>query len=66
MTTTRIHQSQRYTPSLVDRIEDGDSFAARLIRGFVSGRDLEATLRFAVAASALRQTLKLVFQKESS
>ena len=37
---------------LVDRIEGGDSFAAVLIQRFVNGRDLEATQKFAVAASA--------------
>ena len=45
-------QSQRYTVRVVDRIGGGDSFAAGLIHGFVSGRDLESTLKFAVAASA--------------
>ena len=50
-------QSQRYTVRLVDRIGGGDSFAAGLIHGFLHGRDLETTLRFAVAASALKQTI---------
>jgi len=56
MTTHSFLQSQRYTPRVVDRIGGGDSFAAGLIHGFVSGRDLEATRQVAVAASALRQT----------
>jgi 2-dehydro-3-deoxygluconokinase len=50
-------QSQRYTVRLVDRIGGGDSFAAGLIYGFVTGRDSESSLRFAVAASALKQTI---------
>ena len=50
-------QSQRYIVRLVDRIGGGDSFAAGLIHGLVGGRDLEATLKFAVAASALKQTI---------
>jgi 2-dehydro-3-deoxygluconokinase len=50
-------QSQRYTVRLVDRIGGGDSFAAGLIHGLVTGRDLESSLRFAVAASALKQTI---------
>ncbi len=54
--TSTFPQSQRDTVRLVDRIGGGDSFAAGLIHGFVSGRDLEATLKSAVAASALRQT----------
>jgi 2-dehydro-3-deoxygluconokinase len=56
--STRVcHQSQRYVVRLVDRIGGGDSFAAGLIYGFVSGRDRESALRFAVAASALKQTI---------
>jgi 2-dehydro-3-deoxygluconokinase len=58
-------QSQRYTVRLVDRIGGGDSFAAGLIHGFLSGRDLEATLRFAVAASALKQTIPGDFNQVS-
>jgi 2-dehydro-3-deoxygluconokinase len=58
-------QSQRYTVRLVDRIGGGDSFAAGLIHGFVGGRDLEATLKFAVAASALKQTIPGDFNQVS-
>jgi 2-dehydro-3-deoxygluconokinase len=50
-------QSQRYVVRLVDRIGGGDSFAAGLIHGLVTGRDGETSLRFAVAASALKQTI---------
>ena len=60
-----FHQSQRYTVRVVDRIGGGDSFAAGLIYGFVSGRDLEATLKFAVAASALKQTIPGDFNQVS-
>jgi len=49
--------SQRYDVRLVDRIGGGDSFAAGLIYGLLSGRGPEASLRFAVAASALKQTI---------
>ena len=63
--TTSFLQSQRYTVRVVDRIGGGDSFAAGLIHGFVSGRDLEATLRFAVAASALKQTIPGDFNQVS-
>jgi 2-dehydro-3-deoxygluconokinase len=52
-----FHQSQRYTVRLVDRIGGGDSFAAGLIFGLLSGRGDEASLQFAVAASALKQTI---------
>lgn len=50
-------QSQRYRISLVDRIGGGDSFAAGLIFGLITGRGSEGALRFAVAASALKQTI---------
>ena len=63
--TRNFHQSQRYIVRLVDRIGGGDSFAAGLIHGLVSGRDLEATLKFAVAASALKQTIPGDFNQVS-
>jgi 2-dehydro-3-deoxygluconokinase len=52
-----FHVSQQYSVRLVDRIGGGDSFAAGLIFGQVTGRGVEASLRFAVAASALKQTI---------
>ena len=52
-----MHQSQRYVVRLVDRIGGGDSFAAGLIYATLDGRPLDAALRFAVAASALKQTI---------
>ncbi len=56
-TTGTLHRSQRYDVRLVDRIGGGDSFAGGLIYGLVTGRGPEASLRFAVAASALKQTI---------
>jgi 2-dehydro-3-deoxygluconokinase len=50
-------RSQHYDVRLVDRIGGGDSFAAGLIFGLVTGRSPEAALRFGVAASALKQTI---------
>ncbi len=52
-----FYESQRYDVRLIDRIGGGDSFAAGLIYGLVTGRTPEAALRFAVAASALKQTI---------
>lgn len=52
-----LHHSQHYDVRLVDRIGGGDSFAAGLIYGLVTGRSHEESLRFAVAASALKQTI---------
>ena len=56
-TTKTMHRSQRYEVRLVDRIGGGDSFAAGLIYGLVCGRPPQEALRFAVAASALKQTI---------
>jgi 2-dehydro-3-deoxygluconokinase len=56
-TTGTMHRSQRYDIRIVDRIGGGDSFAAGLIYGLVTGRQPEAALRFAVAASALKHTI---------
>lgn len=53
----QFHRSQRYDVRLVDRIGGGDSFAGGLIYGLVSGRSPADSLRFAVAASALKQTI---------
>jgi 2-dehydro-3-deoxygluconokinase len=64
-----VHQqffhSQRYDVRIVDRIGGGDSFAAGLIYGLLTGRDPEAALRFAVAASALKQTIPGDFNRVS-
>ncbi len=53
----QFHQSQRYDVRLVDRIGGGDSFAAGLIYGLIAHRSPAESLRFAVAASALKQTI---------
>jgi 2-dehydro-3-deoxygluconokinase len=53
----RFLQSQRFDVRLVDRVGGGDSFAGGLIYGLLAGRTSEDALRFAVAASALKQTI---------
>ena len=60
-----LHESQRYTVRLVDRIGGGDSFAAGLIYGLVTGRPDADALRFGVAASALKQTIPGDFNRVS-
>jgi 2-dehydro-3-deoxygluconokinase len=52
-----FHQSQRYDITVIDRLGAGDSFAAGLICGLITGRPADAALRFAVAASALKHTI---------
>jgi 2-dehydro-3-deoxygluconokinase len=63
--TGSFFHSQRYDVRVVDRIGGGDSFAAGLIYGLVNGRDPESSLRFAVAASALKQTILGDFNRVS-
>jgi 2-dehydro-3-deoxygluconokinase len=61
----QFHQSQTYTIRVVDRIGGGDSFAAGLIYGLVTGRAPEPSLRFAVAASALKHSIPGDFNRVS-
>jgi 2-dehydro-3-deoxygluconokinase len=63
--TGTMQRSQRYDVRLVDRIGGGDSFAAGLIYGLVTGRSPQDTLRFAVAASAIKQTIPGDFNRVS-
>jgi 2-dehydro-3-deoxygluconokinase len=60
-----FHQSRRYDVRLVDRIGGGDSFAAGLIHALLAGRDSGEALEFAVAASALKQTIPGDFNRVS-
>lgn len=60
-----LHRGPRYVIRLVDRIGGGDSFAAGLIYAFVVGQSPERALAFAVAASALKQTIPGDFNRVS-
>ena len=64
--TGGVHESQRYDVVLVDRIGGGDSFAAGLIHGLLEGWDLGRAVRFAVAASAMKQTIPGDFNRVSA
>jgi 2-dehydro-3-deoxygluconokinase len=61
----RFHRSQHYDIAIIDRLGGGDSFAAGLIYGLVTGRTADASLRFAVAASALKHTIPGDFNRVS-
>ena len=54
---TNFLESRKYSIRVVDRIGGGDSFAAGLIFGVVSGRSPQDALEFAVAASCLKHTI---------
>ncbi|MPY88471.1 MAG: sugar kinase [Luteitalea sp.] len=60
-----FHHSQRYDVRLVDRIGGGDSFAGALGYGLLAGKIPAEALRFAVAASALKQTIPGDFNRVS-
>jgi 2-dehydro-3-deoxygluconokinase len=53
----RVHLSRRYEVRIVDRVGGGDSFAAGLIYGLATGKDAQAALEFAVAASCLKHSV---------
>lgn len=53
-----FYQSRKYDLRIVDRVGGGDSFAAGLITGFLDGKSQDQALEFAVAASALKHTIK--------
>jgi len=63
--TGQFHHSQRYDIRVIDRIGGGDSFAAGLIFGLGQQWPAERALRFAVAASALKQTIPGDFNRVS-
>jgi len=52
-----FYQSKKYDVRIVDRVGGGDSFAAGLIYGLLSGKSCGDSLEFAVAASALKHTI---------
>jgi len=54
---SEYYLSKKYDIRLVDRVGGGDSFAGGLIYGLASDYDFKKALEFAVAASALKQTI---------
>ena len=58
-------ESQRYDVRIVDRIGAGDAFAAGLIYGLATGLGSLESLRFAVAAGALKHSIPGDFNRVS-
>ncbi|NLL70558.1 MAG: sugar kinase [Epulopiscium sp.] len=52
-----FYRSKKYDIRIVDRVGGGDSFAAGVIYGLVTGKDFKEALEFGVAASALKHTI---------
>lgn len=53
-----FYHSRKYDVRIVDRVGGGDSFAAGIICGLLDGKTSSDSLEFAVAASALKHTIK--------
>ncbi len=55
----KFYESKRYDiEPIVDRVGGGDSFSGGLIHGLLTKADKQEALEFAVAASALKHTIK--------
>ena len=55
--------SKSYHLHIVDRVGGGDSFGAGLIYAILAGKDSQATIEFAVAASALKHSIEGDFNR---
>lgn len=53
-----FYESRKLKLRIVDRVGGGDAFAAGLLAGLLDGKSQEDALEFAVAASALKHTIK--------
>ncbi|KAA3615264.1 MAG: sugar kinase [Calditrichaeota bacterium] len=56
-TADEFYLSRKYPIHLVDRVGGGDSFGGGLIHSLVNNNEPQEALEFAVAASALKQTI---------
>lgn len=54
---SRAQVPPRPLPGIVDRIGGGDAFAAGILHGMLSGLDAESTVRFGLAAGALKHAI---------
>ncbi|GMR27086.1 sugar kinase [Stenotrophomonas sepilia] len=54
---TRAQAPVRQLQGIVDRIGGGDAFAAGILHGILSGLDADATVRFGLAAGALKHSI---------
>jgi len=54
---TKLFTSRKYPIHIVDRVGGGDSFGAGLIHSLLQKWNMQESLEFAVAASALKQTI---------
>ena len=57
-TTKEACFSKKYELHIIDRVGGGDSFGGGLIYSLLSGKNNQAAVEFAVAASALKHTIE--------
>ena len=57
--------SKKYHLHIVDRVGGGDSFGAGLIYSILNNKDMQQTIEFAVAASALKHSIEGDFNRVS-
>ncbi|GAB4460804.1 MAG: hypothetical protein OHK0029_25280 [Armatimonadaceae bacterium] len=57
-TENKAYYSRRYDIDIVDRVGGGDSFAAGLLYGILTGKDVEDIVEFAAAASCLKHSIQ--------
>ena len=50
--------SKKYNLHIIDRVGGGDSFGGGLIYSLLAGKDTQASVEFAVAASALKHSIE--------
>jgi len=62
---SEFYHSKKYDVRIVDRVGGGDSFAGGLIHGLLTKDNMKDALEFAVAASALKHTVKGDFNQVS-
>ncbi len=55
--------SKEYHLRIVDRVGGGDSFGGGLIYALLAGKDSQAAIEFAVAASALKHSIEGDFNR---
>ena len=57
-TNGQAHFSKKYSIHIVDRVGGGDSFGGGLIYSLVNGKEPQAAIEFAVAASCLKHSIE--------
>ena len=57
-TDKKAYFSKKYAMHIVDRVGGGDSFGAGLIYSLINGKNAQAVIEFAVAASCLKHSIE--------